>query len=118
MYALQHVIYTNSYCFNQSVVGIKENRNLNKEFVYYWIATTINELINSQTGGAQQHINKQVVDSHKILIPNQIILNKYYKIVKPIFELISQNCFEIENLSSIRDSLLPRLMSGKIRVKI
>lgn len=105
-------------CFNQSVIGIKKNRNLNKEFVYYWIATTINELINAQTGGAQQHINKQVVDSHKILISNQITLDKYYKVAKPIFELISRNCFEIENLSGIRDSLLPRLMSGKIRVKI
>lgn len=103
--------------FNQSVIGIKENKNLKKEFIYYWIAITINTLINAQTGGAQQHINKQVVDSHKILIPKQNALNKYYEIVGPIFEFISSNCFEIKNLSALRNSLLPQLMSGKIRVK-
>lgn len=102
--------------FNQSVVGIKENQNLKKEFVYFWIANTIQNLISSQTGGAQQHINKQVVDNHKILVPDQNILNKYYEISRPIFDIISKHCFEIENLSTIRDSLLPRLMSGKIRV--
>lgn len=103
--------------FNQSVVGIKENKNLRKEFIYYWIATTINTLINAQTGGAQQHINKQVVDSHKILIPDQNTLDKYYETVGPIFEFISSNCFEVKNLSALRNYLLPQLMSGKIRVK-
>ncbi len=104
--------------FNQSVVGIKESEGLRKEYIYYWIATTINELINAQTGGAQQHINKQVVDSHKILVPEQIVLIKYYEIMKPIFDLIGKNCFENENLKMLRDSLLPKLMSGKIRVNI
>ncbi len=41
--------------FNQSVVGIKENDIFKKEFLYFWIANTIKELINAQTGGAQQH---------------------------------------------------------------
>jgi len=103
--------------FNQSVIGIKEGKFLKKEFIYFWIATTINDLINAQTGGAQQHINKQVVDSHKILVPDQKILNKYYEIATPIFDMISRNSFEIENLSTIRDSLLPQLMAGKIITK-
>jgi len=103
--------------FNQSVVGIKENTILKKEFIYFWIALTINELINSQTGGAQQHINKQIVDSHKILVPISNLLNRYYEVTTPLFDLISKNSFETKNITIIRDSLLPRLMSGKLRVK-
>lgn len=104
-------------CFNQSVVGIKESPILKKEYVYFWISQTINDLLGSQTGGAQQHINKQVVDSHGILIPDNRVLENYYKIANPIFEQITDNYFQIQTLSQIRNSLLPRLMSGKLRVK-
>lgn len=104
--------------FNQSVIGIQESENFKKEFIYFWIKNNIKEIIKAQTGGAQQHINKQVVDKYKILVPDQKILNSYYKIAISIFSMISINCFEIENLSNLRDSLLPRLMNGKIRVKI
>jgi type I restriction enzyme S subunit len=104
--------------FNQSVVGIKENDIFKKEFLYFWIANTIKELINAQTGGAQQHINKQVIDDHKLLVPNNKTLNKFYKISTTAFNMISKNCFEIENLIQIRDVLLPRLMCGKIKIHI
>lgn len=103
-------------CFNQSVVGITESTKFKKEYIYYWVSNTINDLINSQTGGAQQHINKQVVDSHKLLIPQESILEKYYLLVELIFQQISNKCFEIKDFTETRDLLLPKLLSGKIRI--
>lgn len=100
--------------FNQSVVGIKENEKFKKEFIYFYIAHNIQNLISAQTGGAQQHINKQTVDNYTILVPDENSLKSYYDISSPIFEMISKNCFEIDNFSNTRDVLLPKLMSGKI----
>lgn len=104
-------------CFNQSVVWIKENELLRNEYLFYYIGFTIKELINAQTWWAQQHINKQVVDKHDIIIPTKDILQKYYWIVAPLFTKIENNLFEIQTLSTTRDQLLPKLMSWEVRVK-
>ena len=105
-------------CANQSVIGIIESKNIRSEYIYFWIKHIITDIIRYQTGGAQQHINKNNVNSSKIIIPSQIILQQYQKLMKPIFDKISLSCFETRNLSQIRDTLLPKLMSGKIRVPL
>lgn len=103
-------------CANQSVVGVVPNDKLPYEFIYPFIKANIQELISHQTGGAQQHINKQNVESLNIKIPDADLLKDYFTKVSPIYELIATNCFEIEHLTILRDSLLPMLMSGEIDV--
>jgi type I restriction enzyme S subunit len=53
-----------------------------------------------------------------IIIPDEIIMKKFNDLVNPLLEKIRDNIFEQISLSQIRDSLLPELMSGKIRVPI
>jgi len=105
-------------CINQSVVGILENNIFKGEYIYFWMKNIINRLIAWQTGGAQQHVNKDNINKVNILIPNEKILQKYYAQVRPIFNKISSNCFENKNLQRLRDLILPKLMSGEIRVPI
>ena len=57
------------------------------------------------------------LENMPIKIPDDRTIKNFNKIIKPIFEQISVNCFQNKNLSSIRDALLPKLMSGEIRVK-
>lgn len=104
-------------CANQSVIGIIENEKINSEYIYYWIKNEITNIISHQTGGAQQHINKNNVDNYKLLTPDKNTLDNFNKMIKPIFKQISINCFQSQKLSQIRDALLPKLMSGEIRVK-
>ena len=103
-------------CTNQSVVGILENETLPYEFIYPYICHNIKELLSHQTGGAQQHINKQNVEQIALSLPKATLIKDYKNIVAPIFELIAKNCFESERLAAIRDALLPKLMSGEIDV--
>jgi type I restriction enzyme S subunit len=51
-----------------------------------------------------------------ILVPEMRILNAFDGIVGPIFEAIQRNRHQINTLNSIRDTLLPRLVSGKLRM--
>ncbi len=101
-------------CANQSVVGVTSNSYLSNEYIYLSILNNIGEIIKNQTGGAQQHINKGNVENFKILVPSQIVIEKFNKIVKPIFYKIRENCFESRNLEKLRDTLLPKLMNGEI----
>jgi len=105
-------------CANQSVIGILENDDLPSEYLFFWIKKTIYDIIRWQTGGAQQHINKGNVENSFILIPPSKIIKEYLRIARSQFNKISINCFLSQNLSKIRDSLLPKLMSGKIRVPV
>ena len=103
---------------NQSVLGIIENEKIPCEFIYYWVEKMKDDIYSWATGGAQQHINKNNIDNTLILIPNDDVINNFKKPLIPIFDKILNNSYEIQNLAQIRDSLLPRLMSGKIRVPV
>ena len=78
----------------------------------------VKNIINSQTGGAQQHINKGNVEKEKLIIPGSKVLLDYKNTAKSIYDSIAKNCFENKTLKEIRDSLLPKLISGEIRVPI
>ena len=103
-------------CANQSVIGIVENERMSSEYLYFWIKETINDLVGWQTGGAQQHINKGNVENSIVLVPSERIMQEYTGIARPIFERISSLCVESLSLARIRDLLLPKLISGKLRV--
>lgn len=103
-------------CANQSVVGIIPNENYPYEYIYPLIKQNINRLTSHKTGGAQQHINKQNVESLDILVPSVSDLGEYCNTVRNLYEMIANNCFENEHLTSLRDALLPKLMSGELDV--
>ncbi len=111
-------IIESEMCGNQSVIGIIHNKSISPEYIYFWIKTHITELISNQTGGAQQHINKDNVNSLDLLVPLDYIMKCFIEKIRPIFNQISNNCSESLNLSKIRDTILPKLMSGQIRVPL
>ena len=103
-------------CANQSVIGLLENEDIFYEYIYPLIKNRIDDLCSHMTGGAQQHINKNNVEQLEILVPPQKILVEYKQIATPIYSLISNICFESQKISKLRDSLLPRLMSGELKL--
>ena len=103
-------------CANQSVVGVVPNSQLPYEYIYPLIKSNINELISHQTGGAQQHINKQNVEGLDIYLPSADVIGKYTETVSDIYSSIANNCFENKHLKELRDTLLPKLMSGELDV--
>jgi len=102
---------------NQSVVGIIGNDKISPEYIYFWIKFKKKEIYGNITGGAQQHINKNVVDSTMILTPDDKIMNLFDKIAKSMMDSIINNSLENQKLTSLRDLLLQKLMGGEILVK-
>lgn len=102
---------------NQSVVGVLGTQDLPSEFIYHWIRARIGDLINRQTGGAQQHVNKEDVNDLALLVPSPGVMCAYLSVVRPMFDRVKLTCDETTTLSKLRDALLPKLISGEIRVR-
>ena len=93
-----------------SVVPTYEN--MSAYFLYLW-ALTQNI---SGTGTTQQQLTVPAFRTTKIVVPSQETLIKFNQVVKPIFDNIKQNKKENETLATLRDTLLPKLMNGEIKV--
>ena len=95
-------------CANQSVIGVLETENLPFEFLYLSVNQFITELLKSQTGGAQPHINKNDVNNLNIIYHNKIVI-LFKDLIKPIFELISNNCLQNDSLLKVKQLLLSKI---------
>lgn len=100
-------------CANQSVIGIISSTEFPTEFIYPWVEEKIGLLIASQTGGAQQHVNKGNVEDLPLLCPDPKVIAAYTDAARPIFNQISNNCFQSRTLTALRDTLLPKLLTGE-----
>ena len=87
--------------------------------VYFWyvmLKKRQQEIFDAQTGSAQPHIYPKHIAAMPVidLEPNEIV--QFTKLVTPLFQAIGINKQENIKLAEIRDSLLPKLMSGELDV--
>ena len=79
------------------------------------ISNYFNDIVKSGSRRGQG-IDKKVLLSKEIYVPPNEHLDKYYSIESKLLDLINHNLTEINNLTKLRDTLLPKLMSGEIDV--
>jgi type I restriction enzyme S subunit len=88
------------------------------ESVYFWysfLKLRQGEIWHMQQGGAQPHIYASDLMRIVAAFPNENgLMNKFESLVTPLFELVAAKSKECKTLASIRDSLLPRLVSGEL----
>lgn len=89
------------------------------EDVYFWfvmLKKRQREIFDAQTGSAQPHIYPQHIAAMTIRSLDHALMSDYTSQVTPLFALIGANKDENDRLTSVRDALLPKLMSGEIDV--
>lgn len=101
---------------NQRVCVFENKRPLGKAFLYYTIKPLLFAIEQTQVATTVIHIGKKDFDAFKILLPTEDILHKFDEITAPMVLQITQNILESKRLSSLRDTLLPKLMSGEIDI--
>ena len=103
---------------NQQINSIICQQDVSPYFMYLAMLDKSEEIKARGLGGtATLNLNTGDFAKIKITVPNRTIMNTFHEVVISIFEKLLSNARESMALGSIRDSLLPRLMSGKIRVK-
>ena len=90
----------------------------------YFIGMTVDsvyfrDFINQTAGGsAQPQANAPVLTSYETALPSEAVLKNFNKLVEPVFDKIENLQLQISKLREMRDKLLPRLLSGKIEIKV
>jgi type I restriction enzyme S subunit len=98
---------------NQSVVGISDPSGLLDEWIYLTVQDRIDEIVAHASGGAQQHINKEIVANVVVALPPDGVANAFRRIVQPMFSQLATLLFQNKNLRATRDLLMPKLLSGQ-----
>ena len=88
------------------------------EFVYLSATqdSSIEYLSHVADGGAYPAVRPDVVSNLACVIPSEEILNNFHDMAVLLFESVANNQMRIETLGALRDALLPRLISGRIRL--
>lgn len=91
-----------------------------KWFVFFWIQNHMPffKLISSSKATTMGHINRNHLEESKVTIPSKELITKADLVIGPIFEQIINLSIENKKLIDLRDSLLPKLLSGEIRVPL
>ena len=89
-----------------------------QKYLYFYISTKKKqeELISLNTASAQPGINQTQLKTLKILQPDKKILKKFDEFVSPILDLIFYECLENNYLLEIKNLLLPKLISGQLKL--
>lgn len=108
-------IAKNDICTNQGFKSIVP-KLAGTAFIYHFLKTSTKEIENKATGSTFKEASGALMKSLRLIIAPQIILDDFEQVMKPI--LREQEIIEDENsrLASLRDTLLPRLMSGELKV--
>ena len=87
--------------------------------IYYWLKSdsTQNKIKQNTIGSTQKALTIQALGNISIFIPDSKTLNKYTEFIEVINSKIETNIFQIQTLTKTREALLPKLMSGQLRVK-
>jgi len=111
-------IWTGGTCgLNQHLFKVTSSY-FDKWFYYCWTKFYLDQfiLIAKDKATTMGHIKRQHLEESLVLIPDKETYKNLTNIFKPLFEYLIKNKIEIKKLQSLRDTLLPKLMSGEIDV--
>ncbi|MFW5412931.1 restriction endonuclease subunit S [Aerococcus urinaeequi] len=102
---------------NQRICLVRPKKNIiNKLFLKFLLEPQMRFLESAKVGTTVIHLSKKDIDSINIVIPTESILKKFSILIDPILEEIIIKQKEIQSLTQLRDTLLPKLLSGEIEI--
>jgi type I restriction enzyme S subunit len=101
---------------NQGFIALVCNRELGTHFVYHWLERELDNIKARAGGTTFPEISKQAFRPMLVLAPEQPVLRCFESRQQVLFDALCARVLESETLRALRDALLPKLMSGELRV--
>lgn len=109
---------SNKYILNQRIGRIRVFDGINVNFLLTYLNSTyqLNFLKIRSLGTVQKYVNTTHIKEMNFVIPETQVMNRFGSIVDPIFNKMRIADEENETLAKLRDTLLPKLLSGELRM--
>lgn len=106
-------------CIGRGVAAFRYKRNSNYyTYTYFKLRSLMKEIKQfNDEGTVFGSIGRNDFNSFEINLPPNDLADQFQNIVKPIDDKVIKNSYRIQNLEKLRDTLLPKLMSGEVRVR-
>ena len=109
-------IAKNEICTNQGFKSIVPQK-AGTCFIYYFLRNNTSKIESMASGSTFKEASGGLMKLLKVIIPTKEILTNFEKAVQPLFDMQENNEDESIRLSVLRDTLLPKLMSGELSVE-
>ncbi len=102
---------------NQQINSVVPSQK-EEAYFWYWVMTRLGaEIASSGSGGSVLvNLSKGRFETLQIIKPLRTSIQRYHLTVRPLFEAILANTNQSRTLAALRDTLLPKLLSGELRV--
>ena len=100
---------------NQRVCIFAQNKSFSSLFVRNSIISLLAHVEATETATTVIHIGRNDIDQFRVVIPENNVLNTFNRIYQPLYDTTVRAKWETHKLIDIRDTLLPKLISGEIR---
>jgi len=106
-------------CIGRGVAAFRyEENNSFYTYTYFKLKSLMRDIQQfNNEGTVFGSINKADFQKLEIVLPSSTLINHFQNEVKPLDDKIIKNCHQISILEKLRDMLLPKLISGQIRIK-
>jgi type I restriction enzyme S subunit len=109
-------IATMPVAINQGFIAIKCNDRASNYFMLNWCQANMPEIHSRATGTTFAEISKKDFRPIPVILPPKEIMDAFTKEVSPLYDRITSNLKESHTLATLRDTLLPKLLSGELEV--
>lgn len=100
---------------NQGFIAIKCNERASNYFILNWCRSNMMEIESRASGTTFAEISKQNFRPIPLVLPHKEVMAAFKRIVSPLYDEIAMNVYQSRTLATIRDALLPKLLSGQLR---
>lgn len=102
---------------NQGFIGLLPTAEIGSAYLYFWCKANMDKITANANGSTFQEISKRNFRPITSAVPDNLnIVAKFDKIITPLIDRIVTAAKENQTLAETRDYLLPRLMSGEVRI--
>lgn len=106
-----------SMAMNQSCYGLYTKSEFSQGLVYLMVSMLISQFQRVAYGSVFDTITTSTFETTKVIAPPTEIVHKLKDLIDPLFLELKQNTIENQSLMTLRNTLLPKLISGEVRVK-
>jgi type I restriction enzyme S subunit len=105
-------------CVHDGWLIFREFHHLTKWYVYFLLYAMQREIVQQADGTVQDNLNTTILKNLSIKVPDSTSITKFDELAEAIINKIERNNTQIQTLQKLRDTLLPKLMCGEVKVKL